>query len=111
MASGDDLLGKTLGSYRIDKKLGSGATGVVFRAQRKGEKPVALKILHDNLGSITGLRRRFEREARVLTKLKHPNIVEITDFGVIEGHTFIAMELLEGHTLEDRLGEASLPPE
>jgi eukaryotic-like serine/threonine-protein kinase len=111
MASGDDLLGRMLGSYRVERKLGSGATGVVFRAQREGEPPRALKVLHDNLGSITGLRRRFEREARVLKKLHHKNIVEITDFGVIDGHTFIAMELLDGHTLEDRLGEASIDPQ
>ncbi|MBZ0117022.1 MAG: serine/threonine protein kinase, partial [Sandaracinaceae bacterium] len=111
MAAGDDLVGKTLGAYRVDEKLGSGATGVVFRASKEGEPPVAIKVLHDNLGSISGLKRRFDREARVLAKLHHPNIVAITDFGFEDGHTFIAMELLEGRTLEDVLADSPLPPE
>ncbi|GAB4109701.1 MAG: hypothetical protein OHK0013_45320 [Sandaracinaceae bacterium] len=110
--SGDALVGSTLGAYRIELKLGTGATGVVFRARREdGDRDVALKVLHDNLGSISALKRRFEREARVLAKLDHPNIVEITDYGVSdEGHTFIAMELLEGRTLEQALDEAPMPP-
>lgn len=101
-----------IGGYRVELKLGTGATGVVFRARRPGDdRDVALKVLHDNLGSISALKRRFEREARVLAKLEHPNIVEITDFGVSdEGHTFIAMELLEGRTLEQQLDEAPLAP-
>ncbi|MBX7193435.1 MAG: protein kinase [Sandaracinaceae bacterium] len=110
--AGDALVGSTLGNYRIELKLGTGATGVVFRARpAEGTQDVALKVLHDNLGSISALKRRFEREARVLAKLEHPNIVEITDFGVSEaGHTYIAMELLEGRTLEQQLDEAPLPP-
>jgi serine/threonine-protein kinase len=111
--AGDALVGTMLGGYRVELKLGTGATGVVFRARRPGDsRDVALKVLHDNLGSISALKRRFEREARVLAKLEHPNIVEITDFGVSdEGHTYIAMELLEGRTLEHQLDEAPLPPQ
>jgi len=110
--SGDALVGTVLGGYRVELKLGTGATGVVFRARRpEAARDIALKVLHDNLGSISALKRRFEREARVLAKLEHPNIVEITDFGVSqEGHTYIAMELLEGRTLEDQLDEAPLSP-
>ncbi len=111
MAAGDFLLGKDLGAYRIDVTIGSGATGVVYRATpHDGTAPVALKVLHDNLGSITGLERRFKREARVLKKLSHPNIVEIAEFGMEDGRTFIAMELLEGQTLEERLEESPLEP-
>jgi serine/threonine-protein kinase len=111
--AGDALVGTMLGGYRVELKLGTGATGVVFRARRPGDsRDVALKVLHDNLGSISALKRRFEREARVLAKLEHPNIVEITDFGVSdEGHTYIAMELLEGRTLEQQLDEAPLAPQ
>jgi serine/threonine-protein kinase len=110
--SGDALVGTMLGGYRIELKLGTGATGVVFRARRPdAPRDVALKVLHDNLGSISALKRRFEREARVLAKLEHPNIVEISDYGVSEeGHTYIAMELLEGRTLEQHLDEAPLAP-
>jgi len=111
MAEGDFLLGQTLGGYRIDATIGSGATGVVYRATPEdGSDPVALKVLHDNLGSITGLERRFQREARVLKKLSHENIVEIHDFGMEEGRTFIAMELLHGQTLEDSLEEVPIEP-
>ena len=109
---GDDLIGRTLEGYKVEYRLGAGATGVVFRARHQGQMaPVALKVLHDTLGTITSLKRRFEREARVLSKLEHPNIVHITDFGVIENLTFIAMELLEGLTLEDVLDEAPVDPE
>jgi serine/threonine-protein kinase len=109
---GDDLIGRTLDGYKIEYRLGAGATGVVFRAMQTGAPaPVAIKILHDNLGTITSLKRRFEREARVLSKLEHPNIVHITDFGVVEGLTFIAMEMLEGLTLEDVLDEAPVEPD
>jgi serine/threonine-protein kinase len=109
---GDDLIGRTLEGYKVEYRLGAGATGVVFRARHDGQMaPVALKVLHDTLGTITSLKRRFEREARVLSKLEHPNIVHITDFGVVENLTFIAMELLEGLTLEDVLDEAPVDPE
>jgi serine/threonine protein kinase len=106
---GADLIGRALGGYQIEARLGSGATGIVFRASHASqERPIALKVLHDNLGSISSLKRRFEREARVLARLDHPNVVYITDFGVVQGHTFIAMELLEGQTLEQLLEEAPI---
>ncbi|HJL16399.1 MAG TPA: serine/threonine-protein kinase [Sandaracinaceae bacterium LLY-WYZ-13_1] len=111
MAEGEELVGETLGAYRIEAQIGSGATGVVYRARPAGDgAPVALKVLYANLGSITGLERRFRREASVLGKLSHPNIVAITDFGRVEGRTFIAMELLEGETLEDSLERAPIEP-
>lgn len=101
----------TLGQYRVEYRLGAGATGVVFRGRdTKSDAIVALKVLNENLGTISSLRRRFEREARLLTKLEHPNIVHIASFGVQDTYTFIAMELLEGRTLEDALDEAPLDP-
>jgi len=85
---------------------------VVYRATHtESSREVALKVLHDNLGSISGLERRFSREARVLAKLSHPNIVEVLDFGVDAGRTFIAMELLEGETLEEALARGPIDPE
>jgi len=111
MARGDLLLGQTLGAFRIDASIGSGATGVVYRAEPEDGGPmVALKVLHDDIGSITGLERRFRREARVLDKLTHPNVVRILDFGRARDRTFIAMELLEGETLEDALSVAPMDP-
>jgi serine/threonine protein kinase len=108
---GEQLLGSTLGAYRVEGSIGSGATGVVYRAvDVDSARPVALKVLHDNLGSISGLERRFSREARVLAKLSHPNIVEVLDFGVEQGRTFIALELLEGETLEEALARGPIDP-
>jgi serine/threonine-protein kinase len=108
---GEELLGKALGPYVVDYRLGSGATGVVFRGHEQATGAVvALKVLNENLGTISSLRRRFEREARLLTRLDHPNIVHIAGFGVQEQYTYIAMELLEGTTLEQVLDEAPLEP-
>ncbi len=99
----DPLLGKTLGGYTIDRRIGSGATGVVYAARDAAERVVAVKVLNEALGQIRSLRRRFEREARALSKLQHDKIVHIEDFGVVDEIVFIAMEYLEGETLEDRI--------
>lgn len=108
---GDALIGRTLGGYRLEMKLGTGATGVVFRGALEGSKPVAIKVLNENLGSISALKRRFEREAKVLAKLRHPNIVDVLEFGVSpEGLTYIVMELLEGRNLEQFLDDAAIQP-
>ena len=110
--AGDSLIGRELDGYLIQSRIGAGATGVVYRASHPDlPRPVAIKVLNENLGHIRSLRRRFEREARALSKLTHENVVNITDFGVVEDVTFIAMELLEGDTLEDLLQEAPIQPE
>lgn len=107
----DSLVGTVLGGYLIERRLGAGATGVVYQASPSdGSRPVAVKVLNDNLGHISALKRRFEREARALAKLKHPHVVHISDFGVDNDVTFIAMEMLVGETLEDVLQRAPIDP-
>jgi serine/threonine protein kinase len=104
-------VGTKLGGYLIEKRLGAGATGVVYQATpADGGRPLAIKVLNDNLGHISALKRRFEREARALAKLKHPHVVHISDFGVDHDVTFIAMEMLIGETLEDVLQRAPIDP-
>ena len=98
----DPLIGTKLGEYEVREVIGSGATGVVYRAEGP-QGPVAMKVLNEALGHISSLRRRFQREARALAKLRHPNVVHIEDFGVEDDHVFIVMELLEGITLEEAL--------
>lgn len=98
----DPLIGQTLGEYEVREVIGSGATGVVYAAEGPQGR-VAMKVLNEALGHISSLRRRFQREARALSKVRHPNIVHIEDFGVQDDHVFIVMELLEGITLEDAL--------
>src|ERR1043166_7084521 len=84
--------------------------GEVYRARdaRLG-RDIAIKILPDELSSNASRARRFEQEARAASTLNHPNIVSIYDIGVAEGHRFIAMELIEGRTLHELIGEGAMP--
>jgi len=108
----DPLIGRILDSrYRIQAVLGSGGIGVVYRAEQLAiGRPVAIKVLHQELGAIGDLKRRFEREAKALSALSHPNIVTITDFGIAPGGIpYLCMELLEGGTLEQLLATIGVP--
>lgn len=100
------------GRYRIDAVLGEGGLGVVYRAEHVGlGRPAAIKVLHPHLGGVVELRQRFAREAKALSTLVHPHIVAIADFGEADGVSFLAMELLEGHTLEDLLKKGPPDPD
>jgi tRNA A-37 threonylcarbamoyl transferase component Bud32 len=100
LVTGDVLEGR----YQIEDRIGEGAIGVVYRAlQLKLHRRVAIKLLmRDQLGEQL-LRPRFEREAVTLAALAHPNIVSLTDYGMIRGKPFLVMELLEGKTLRELL--------
>ena len=99
----DDLLGKTLGHYRILDRLGQGGMGVVYRAEDETlRRTVALKVLPDTSGN-EERRQRFLREARSAAAITHPNVAVVHTVGEAEGRIFIAMELVEGETLRARL--------
>lgn len=105
-APASDLVGRIVGDkYRIDSVLGSGGMGAVFAATHvHNGKRVAVKVLHGGLACNPTMRDRFVREAHVLAALEHPNIVEIHDSGAGgDGSVYIAMALLEGRTLRDRI--------
>jgi serine/threonine-protein kinase len=108
---GDPLLGKVLdGRYRCEAVLGTGGVGVVYRATHlQLARPVAVKVLHGELGLIDELRRRFEREGQVLSALSHPHIVAINDFGIADSTPYLVMELLEGRTLADLIDDDGPP--
>jgi dipeptidyl aminopeptidase/acylaminoacyl peptidase len=102
--------GTRLGSYEVIAPLGSGGMGEVYRARDlKLGREVAIKVLPIIVAFSAERRARFEREARAIASLSHPNVLTIFDFGTHEGRTYAVMELLEGETLRERLRDGPLP--
>jgi hypothetical protein len=98
------------GRYRIDELLGRGGMGSVFRATQLGlGRAVAVKVIRPDHAWSPWYRARFEREARVMAALDHPNAVKILDYGAEPGFSWLAMELLVGETLAARLTRGPLP--
>ncbi len=94
------MIGRIVSHYRIEKKLGEGGMGVVYRAEDiKLKRPVVLKFLSSQLTGDANATKRFEREAQAEAALNHPNIVTIYDVGEFEGQTYISMEYVDGDDL------------
>jgi len=110
------LIGQTLDSkYRLEQKLGQGGMGAVFRATHLGtDRVVALKLIVPGLMDQQDFVARFQREARATGRLRHPNIVDMTDFGFTEANgeklAYLVMEFLEGESLKDLLKNNPTPP-
>jgi serine/threonine protein kinase len=103
------LVGQEIESYRIEKLLGAGGMGEVYLARdTKLDRMVALKILPWHLVTDVDRLGRFQREARALSSLNHPNLVTIYEVGEAKGVHFIAMELVEGKTLSSLRDKLSL---
>ncbi|HEY4230337.1 MAG TPA: protein kinase, partial [Thermoanaerobaculia bacterium] len=102
--------GTRLGSYQIVAPLGSGGMGEVYRARdAKLERDVAIKVLPAHLSADADALARFEREAKAVASLSHPNILAIHDFGTQDGIAYAVTELLEGETLRGKLDGAAIP--
>jgi eukaryotic-like serine/threonine-protein kinase len=106
------MIGKTISRYRIVEKLGEGGMGVVYKAEdTKLHRTVALKFLTAEATGSREHQARFLKEAEAAAALEHPNITTIFDIGEEDGQTFIAMSLVEGKTLAEKISERPLPLE
>ena len=101
----DPMIGLVLGNrFEVLQKIGEGGMGAVYRARQKGiEREVAIKVLLGDVARNKTLVRRFHLEALAISKLKHPNTIQIFDFGEEDGLLYIAMEFLEGTSLHSLL--------
>ena len=103
------MVGRTLGHYQILSLLGAGGMGEVYRARdTKLDREVAVKILPEQSAANPEALRRFEREAKAVAALSHPNILAIYDFGTEQGVSYAVTELLAGETLRARLSRSAL---
>jgi serine/threonine protein kinase len=101
--------GESVGPYRIIEQLGQGGMATVYKAYHPAlERYVAIKALHPAFMEEEGFLARFQREARVVAKLEHPNIVPIYDFSEHKGRPYLVMKYIDGETLKARLARKAL---
>jgi CheY-like chemotaxis protein len=99
-----DLVGKTLGKYRLLARLGRGGVAEVYQAYQPGlKRNVAIKVLHGHLADEADFINRFEREAELMARLRHANIIQVHDFDVEAERYYLVMELINGPTLKAEL--------
>ena len=102
-------IGENIGPYRILEQLGQGGMATVFKAYHASlDRYVALKVLHPAFKEDPNFLGRFEREAKLVARLEHPNIVPIYDYAEHEGHPYLVMKFIEGETLKARLKKGPL---
>src|SRR2546427_1705661 len=100
----DPLIGRRLGAYFIQEKIGEGGMAQVYKAYHERlRRDVAIKVILPQIADQAGFRERFEREAQLVASLEHHNIVAIYDFGEIGTITYLVMQYVGGGTLRDKL--------
>jgi serine/threonine protein kinase len=106
------MSGTKLGPYEIASPLGAGGMGEVYRARdTRLDRIIAIKILPAHLSDNPEAKQRFDREARAISSLNHPNVCALYDVGHQDGVDYLVMEFLDGETLAQRLAKGPLPPE
>ena len=102
-------VGENVGPYRIIEQLGQGGMATVYKAYHAAlDRYVAIKALHPAFGEDQNFLARFQREARLVAKLEHPNIVPVYDYSEHEGRPYLVMKFIEGDTLKARLAKGPL---
>ncbi|MEZ4590298.1 MAG: protein kinase [Chloroflexota bacterium] len=102
-------MGSTVGSYQIEEKLGQGGMATVYKAYHERlDRHVAIKVLHAVFKDDDSFLRRFTREAQVVARLEHPNIVPVYDFAEHEGYPYLVMRFVQGETLKEKLSQGTL---
>ena len=100
----DPLIGKQLGAYLIQSRLGEGGMALVYKAYHaRLRREVAIKVILPQIADQAGFRERFEREAQLIARLEHRNIVAVYDFGDLDNFTYLVMQYVGGGTLRDTL--------
>src|SRR6185503_314647 len=101
-----DLIGQTIGQYQIVERLGRGGMADVYKALHTGlAVNRALKVIRPEFVTEEGFRERFQREAQAVAALRHPNIVQMHDFGVQDNLYYMVMEFIEGQDLKSYLSK------
>ena len=110
--TGTDLVGRTLAGNRIDALIGSGGTGLVYRAMQLSlGRVVAVKVMAPGLASSKSFRQRFYGEAQIMARITHPNVLPLYEAGEVEGLLYISMRYVEGIDMAALIGsEGSLEP-
>src|SRR5512147_1496907 len=102
-------VGENIGPYRIVEQLGHGGMATVYKAYHPSlDRYVAIKVLHPAFNEDNSFAMRFQREARVVAKLEHPNIVPVYDYAEHEGRPYLVMKFIEGDTLKAYMGKGPL---
>ncbi|MHC5012799.1 MAG: protein kinase domain-containing protein, partial [Planctomycetota bacterium] len=106
----DELVGKTYGDWKLLRLIGRGGMGKVYEAtDAEGTRRVAVKLLSTDLAADPSFVKRFRREARLLSDLSHPHVVEVFEQGEADGHLWFVMEYVRGENLRRRLERGPLP--
>jgi hypothetical protein len=109
----DPMLGKTIGRYVIDRFIGEGGMGRVYEAHHAtlANKRYAVKVLLGDAGATPSMRKRFAREAESASRLVHPNVVGVIDYGATEGGLpYIVMDFVDGQSLAELIDSGPMPP-